>query len=178
MLAVVSNRLDWEIGLDEIEFINKTLQTDPRIKFLLVGRCEDKLVTKIGRMCGPRAEFLGQITEIKMFLSMIDFLINTKRLGGVATFATAIGHGTPVFSINYGDVTNILPSEYLADNYDQLLRLITYHLELDTPTCQQIAYSIFDQFPKFKKNVQKLIKALEWKHSKDRINAVNQKHKV
>jgi len=175
LLAVVSNRLDWEIGLDEIEFINKTLQTDPRIKFLLVGRCEDKLVTKIGRMCGPRAEFLGQITEIKTFLSMIDFLINTKRLGGGGAAATAIGHGTPVFSINYGDVTSLLPSEYLADNYDQLLRLITYHLELDTPTCQQIAYSIFDQFPKFKKNVQKLIKALEWKHSKDSINAVNQK---
>ena len=26
LLAVVSNRLDWEIGPDEIEFINKTLQ--------------------------------------------------------------------------------------------------------------------------------------------------------
>ena len=41
LLAIVSNRLDWEIGFDEIEFINKTLKTNPRIKFLLVGRCED-----------------------------------------------------------------------------------------------------------------------------------------
>jgi len=79
LLAVVSNRLDWEIGPDEIEFINKTLQIDPRIKFLLVGRCEDKLVTKIGQMCGPRAECLGPIAEIKTFLSMIDFLINTIK---------------------------------------------------------------------------------------------------
>ena len=175
LLAVVSNRLDWEIGPDEIEFINKTLQIDPRIKFLLVGRCEDKLVTKIGQMCGPRAECLGPITEIKTFLSMIDFLINTKRLGGGGAAATAIGHGTPVFSINYGDVTSLLPSEYLADNYAELLGLITCHLELDKPTRQQIAYSIFNQFPKFKDNVNSLIKALAWKHRKDRINAVNQR---
>lgn len=106
---------------------------------------------------------------------MIDFLINTKRLGGGGAAATAIGHGTPVFSINYGDVTSLLPSEYLADNYAELLGLITCHLELDKPTRQQIAYSIFNQFPKFKDNVKSLIKALEWKHSKDRINAVNQR---
>lgn len=177
LLAVVSNRLDWEIGPDEIEFINKTLQIDPKIKFLLVGRCEDELVTKIDRMCGPRAEFLGPITEIKTFLSMIDFLVNTKRLGGGGAAATAIGHGTPVFSINYGDVTSLLPSEYLADNYEELLGLITFHLALDKPTRQQIAYSIFDQFPKFKDNVQRLIKALEWKHNKNRISALNQESK-
>ena len=175
LLAIVSNRLDWEIGFDEIEFINKTLKTNPRIKFLLVGRCEDALVTKIARMCGPRAEFLEPIIEIKTFLSMIDFLVNTKRLGGGGAAATAIGHGTPVFSINYGDVSSILPSEYLADNYTELLGLIIHHLELDKATRQQIAYSIFDQFPKFKDNVQKLIRALEWKHNKDRINVANQK---
>ena len=177
LLAVVSNRLDWEIGPDEIEFINKTLQIDPKIKFLLVGRCEDDLVTKIGRMCGPRAEFLGPITEIKTFLSMIDFLVNTKRLGGGGAAATAIGHGTPVFSINYGDVTSLLPSEYLADNYEELLGLINFHLELDKPTRQQIAYSIFDQFPKFKDNVQRLMKALEWRHKKNRLSALNQESK-
>ena len=177
LLAVVSNRLDWEIGPDEIEFINKTLQIDPKIKFLLVGRCEDELVTKIGRMCGPRAEFLGPITEIKTFLSMIDFLVNTKRLGGGGAAATAIGHGTPVFSINYGDVTSLLPSEYLADNYEELLGLINFHLELDKPTRQQIAYSIFDQFPKFKDNVQRLMKALEWRHKKNRLSALNQESK-
>ena len=175
LLAIVSNRLDWEIGFDEIEFINKTLKTNPRIKFLLVGRCEDALVTKIARMCGPRAEFLEPITEIKTFLSMIDFLVNTKRLGGGGAAATAIGHGTPVFSINYGDVSSILPSEYLADDYTELLGLIIHHLELDKATRQQIAYSIFDQFPKFKDNVQKLIRALEWKHNKDRIHVANQK---
>ena len=175
LLAIVSNRLDWEIGFDEIEFINKTLKTNPRIKFLLVGRCEDALVTKIAQMCGPRAEFLEPITEIKTFLSMIDFLVNTKRLGGGGAAATAIGHGTPVFSINYGDVSSILPSEYLADNYTELLGLIIHHLELDKATRQQIAYSIFGQFPKFKDNVQKLITALEWKHNKDRINVANQK---
>lgn len=106
---------------------------------------------------------------------MIDFLVNTKRLGGGGAAATAIGHGTPVFSINYGDVSSILPSEYLADNYAELLGLIIHHLELDKATRQQIAYSIFDQFPKFKDNVQKLIRALEWKHNKDRINVANQK---
>ena len=106
---------------------------------------------------------------------MIDFLVNTKRLGGGGAAATAIGHGTLVFSINYGDVSSLLPSEYLADNYTELLGLITYHLELDQATRQQIAYSIFDQFPKFKDNVQKLIRALEWKHNKDRINVANQK---
>ena len=106
---------------------------------------------------------------------MIDFLINTKRLGGGGATATAIGHGTPVFSINYGDVSSLLPSEYLADNYTELLELITYHLDFDKISRQQIAYSIFDQFPKFKDNVQKLIKALEWKHNKDRISAANQK---
>ena len=175
LLAIVSNRLDWEIGPDEIEFINKTLKTNPRIKFLLVGNCEDELVKKMARICGPRAEFLGQITEIKAFLSMIDFLVNTKRLGGGGATATAIGHGTPVFSINYGDVSSLLPSEYLADNYAELLGLIIHHLELDKATRKQIAYSIFGQFPKFKDNVQKLIKALEWQHYKDRINAANQK---
>ena len=175
LLAIVSNRLNWEIGHDEIMFIKNTLDLDPKIKFLLIGSCDDQLKLRVARECGQRVEFHGPTIEIKPLLNMVDFLINTKRLGGGGAAGTAIGHGTLVFSINYGDVASFLPPEYLADDYDQLLQLVEKHLHFDISACQQMAYSIFDQFSSLKDNVQKLLKLVEWKQEKSTINAISQR---
>ena len=175
LLAIVSNRLDWEIGHDEIMFIKNTLDLDPKIKFLLIGSSRDQLKLRVARECGQRVEFHGPTNEIKPLLNMVDFLINTKRLGGGGAAGTAIGHGTLVFSINYGDVASFLPPEYLADDYDQLLQLVEKHLHFDIFACQQMAYSIFDQFSSLKDNVQKLLKLVEWKQAKSTINAISQR---
>jgi len=175
LLAIVSNRLDWEIEHDEITFIKNTLDLDPKIKFLLIGSCKDQLKLRVARECGQRVEFLGPVREIKPLLNMVDFLINTKRLGGGGAAGTAIGHGTLVFSINYGDVASFLPPKYLADDYNELLKLVEKHLQFDISTCQQMAYSIFNQFPSLKDNVQKLLKLVEWKRDKSIINAITQR---
>tara|TARA_B100001939_G_scaffold156444_2_gene135190 strand:+ start:458 stop:2239 length:1782 start_codon:yes stop_codon:yes gene_type:complete len=175
LLAIVSNRLDWEIGHDEIMFIKNTLDLDPKIKFLLIGSYRDQLRLQVARECGQRVEFHGPTKEIKPLLNMVDFLINTKRLGGGGAAGTALGHGTLVFSINYGDVASFLPPEYLADDYDQLLQLVEKHLHFDISACQQMAYSIFDQFSSLKDNVQKLLKLVEWKQAKSTINAISQR---
>ena len=172
LLAIVSNRLSWEIQNAEIEFIRNTLTLDSKIKFLIVGLCDEQLILKIKEICGQRVEFIENIEEIDQFLTMIDFLINTRRLGGGLAAAKAIGHGTPTFSINYGDVTSLLPAKYLADDYDELFDLIADHLHLDRLSLQKIAHNIFRKFPKFTDNIKRLIKALEFTQNKAVIKAL------
>ena len=172
LLAIVSNRLSWELQNAEIEFIRKTLSLDSKIKFLIVGLCDEQLSINIKEICGSRVEFIENIEEIDQFLTMIDFLINTRRLGGGLAAAKAIGHGTPTFSINYGDVTSLLPDEYLADNYDELFDLIADHLHFDRLSLQNIAHNIFRKFPKFKDNIRMLIKALEFTQNQAAIKAL------
>ena len=172
LLAIVSNRLNWEIENPEIDFIKTTLTLNPKIKFLIVGFLDEQKIIRIKEICGPRVEFIENVEQIDQFLTMIDFLINTRRLGGGLTAAKAIGHGTPTFSINYGDVTSLLPAKFLANNYDELLDLIANHLHLDRLELQKVAHNIFHTYPKFRDNISKLVKLLEYSQNKAVIKAL------
>ena len=138
----------------------------------VLGFLDEQKIIRIKEICGPRVEFIENVEQIDQFLTMIDFLINTRRLGGGLTAAKAIGHGTPTFSINYGDVTSLLPAKFLANNYDELLDLIANHLHLDRLELQKVAHNIFHTYPKFRDNISKLVKLLEYSQNKAVIKAL------
>lgn len=157
VIGIIGSRLNSEIGLEEVNFIQQLVHLDSRIQLLIVGNCSQELVAQITDACGGRAKFTGAVNDIAPILTSIDFLVNLKRVGGGLTATQALGHGILVYSIRYGDVSQIVPLAYQAEDYSQLLKLIGNNLSHERQKSQQLAHAIFKNLSDFKDNLKKIL---------------------
>lgn len=162
LLAIAGNRLQSELGDKEFKFIKSALALDNRIVFLVIGKDSSQLVEKLALSDRLRTiNFDAQpFEELGLLLGTCDYFINLDRWGGGTCAILALARGTLVLSYMSGDVAELLPTEYLAKNYGDLLELIRSKLDYDKSESKDAALRIYKSFPDFDEITKSIVEEL------------------
>jgi glycosyltransferase involved in cell wall biosynthesis len=142
VIAVVGNRLEFEISIDELAFFKRLLHEIKTCRILFIGALPKEALENIQSALGVRALFLGYVEDLQSIYASCDVFVNTRRLGGGMCAYLALYSGILVYSINYGDVSNLIPTKFQADSYDRLTGLITKKVNHDRNESLRMAHQI------------------------------------
>jgi len=121
--VIVGNRLEADIDDEFIKFL--TLLIDTKfISIIIVGELSAEKKQRLSEIGGESISFIKFQPNLVDLFGAVDFFLNPKRLGGGTTAAHALSAGLLVFSLRFGDVSNISLVEHTFDDYDQMLNII------------------------------------------------------
>ena len=124
LIAVMGNRLDTEIDDTFIKIMMDSINQNPQIKYLLIGKCDIdfKKYSIDDNVCK-----LGYRDDYMSLLAMADLCVNPRREGGGSS-ASAVFCGTPVLTLGNCDVGDYIGEPFTYDNYDNFANVISKYI--------------------------------------------------
>lgn len=122
-IAIVGVRLDNEITDEFLDMLTNCV--DDTMQIGIIGIC-DTFHEKIQHHPALKNKvlYLGFCRDILSRMEQFDLYVNPVRRGGGGSAVEAMIKGIPVVSTNYGDVAEVVGSEFCCDNYDEMQQLI------------------------------------------------------
>lgn len=160
-LGIIGNRLESEIGPPELDFLKRLSQVLDNYVLVVVGKCSENLASKISQATSYNCVIMQYRTDLGDVMSSLDLALNTRRLGGGFTACQGLGRGVLTLTINYGDVSLILPPELQASSYHELIILVEKMLSLSRVERQTIAHEIFATLPTSTDYLREIVEELE-----------------
>lgn len=145
ILAIVGNRLEFEIGKSELAFFKRLSSLFENLKILFIGSLPSHTITTVKTCLGDKAIFSGYVEDLQSVYASCDFFINMRRLGGGMSAYLALYSGILVYSINYGDVSKLIPPHFLAEDYDELSVLLSVNANHNRLRSLQLAHNIVEK---------------------------------
>jgi len=160
-LGIIGNRLESEIGPPELDFLSRLSQVVDNYVLVVVGKCSEDLASKISQATSDNCLIMQYRNDLGDIMSSLDLVLNLRRLGGGFTVCQGLGRGILTLTINYGDVSLILPPELQASSYHELITLVAKMLSLSRVERQTIAHEIFATFPTSTDFLREVVQELE-----------------
>lgn len=124
VVAIVGNRLDWEVDEKFASLIKKILHENKKIVFSFIGN-----VTKVKKFFEEDDEkdrifYLGYCKDLIGVYHLVDLYLNPVRLGGGFSAAMALEAGVPVVTLQNCDVAYYAKEEFCVDNIQEMEKII------------------------------------------------------
>jgi hypothetical protein len=120
--VVVGNRLGFELDSAFMDLVRNIADADERNHVLFVGSefKVQSVLTQQGLSQHTRIRGVNFQADLRGFYSLCDVYLNPNRSGGGVSAQIAMAEHLSVLTLNYGDVSALLPEEYRCASYAEL----------------------------------------------------------
>lgn len=129
-IAIVGNRLEFDLDKKFFEFLDKSVKILPNIRYKIIGILDGKVFDSIiPKGLLDNIEFIGHINNLEeYFIENIDFYLNPKRQGGGQSSMISLKSNIPVITLAYGDVYFALENKYNINSFDEITDFIEQYI--------------------------------------------------
>lgn len=126
IIAVVGNRLDWE--LDDVfwRMSEKMFKRNPKSKYMIVGSFNH--TERIRETIKDHIIEMGYAQDLLATLELSDLFLNPKRRGGGTGSVYAMYKGVPVITCPDGDVAINVSEDFWVDDYDEYPDMVSKYI--------------------------------------------------
>lgn len=124
LVAVVGNRLDWEIDDTFIAVMRRITEAAADIDFVIIGDAETAK-RRLADVCfSERIYFLGYRTNLSDVYGALNLYVNPARPGGGFSAAMALIAGLPVVTLPNCDVAYNVGEEFAVADYEEMIQTV------------------------------------------------------
>lgn len=170
-LAVVGGRLTDEITDDFLCMLEQCIDEAPETKEIVVGIigvCKglESRLERHKKLIG-KVVSTGFVTDILSVIEHFDLYINPIRRGGGTSVIEAMYKKIPAITVNYGDVAEIVGSEFSCNDYEEMKAIILQYLtdeafyETKSKKAEKVASEYLDSSKEFARIMEEYYKKQE-----------------
>ncbi len=127
LIIVVGMRLDEEVTEEFLAILEEILTPDMYVGFLGVFSKYDERISGFPKL-KEQASFLGFCYDILSRMEVCDLYVNPIRKGGGTSGVEALFKGIPVVTVDYGDVSVAVGSQFCVADYQAMQeQILRYH---------------------------------------------------
>ncbi len=162
-IALIGNRLEAELTEDFKQCLERLINSYPSIRFIVVGKIENKDLLPGEFIC------IGYTKKLMAICRIIDVFLNPPRQGGGISAVYALSVGKPVISLKYGDVYKNCGEEFGVDDFDEMYNLIVRYMEDENfyKKMSRLAIKKAESYINSYDSIQKLVSILETREAQE-----------
>ncbi|WP_026496364.1 glycosyltransferase family 4 protein [Butyrivibrio sp. WCD3002] len=118
-IVIAGNRLDDEITDEFKDVMNRIINENDNVTFVLIGKYELPLPEGID----SHTVRLGYREDFVQTVCITDLFLNPKRAGGSGGALRSMSNGIPVITLPDCDVSAFTGEDFVCDSYDEMVSL-------------------------------------------------------
>jgi hypothetical protein len=124
LVAVVGNRLEIEIDEEFKHVMNRIIQSDANVDFVVIGPLEPLEEEELK----GHVHYMGYRTDLLEVCRVLDLYLNPRRQGGGWSSAIALKAGLPVVTLPECDVAARVGTEYVVCDYREMVDVVSRYV--------------------------------------------------